>query len=209
MDPNFVRADNSNQPKIDAFTVAHFFKDNADYYAAEPKNVKQLYYSECRGRSLIGDGYRELNFVTRKLGGLDTIKSVVTCYLVHRRRYIRARVRATRRGSVQIRPIKFDKLRTISRRSRLRPDGPSSARGSSRRGPVKRTPHLSPEIPEATKDFIYCRSRYWKAPWAPCLPPSFLFLRPESTLTRNSPSVLCEFFYKFVTILDLRQCRSG
>ncbi|GBP52886.1 hypothetical protein EVAR_47541_1 [Eumeta japonica] len=44
MDPNFVRADNSNQPKIDAFTVAHFFKDNADYYAAEPKNVKQLFF---------------------------------------------------------------------------------------------------------------------------------------------------------------------
>ncbi|GBP77945.1 hypothetical protein EVAR_83193_1 [Eumeta japonica] len=40
MDPNFVRADNSNLPKIDAFTVAHFFKNNADYYAAELKNVK-------------------------------------------------------------------------------------------------------------------------------------------------------------------------
>ncbi|GBP29595.1 hypothetical protein EVAR_79144_1 [Eumeta japonica] len=40
MDPNFVRADNSNLPKIDAFMVAHFFKNNADYYAAELKNVK-------------------------------------------------------------------------------------------------------------------------------------------------------------------------
>ncbi|GBP50270.1 hypothetical protein EVAR_40812_1 [Eumeta japonica] len=40
MDPNFVRADNTNLPKIDAFMVAHFFKNKADYYAAELKNVK-------------------------------------------------------------------------------------------------------------------------------------------------------------------------
>ena len=40
MDPKFVRADNSNLPKIDAFMVAHYFKNNADYYAAELKNVK-------------------------------------------------------------------------------------------------------------------------------------------------------------------------
>ncbi|GBP47923.1 hypothetical protein EVAR_31463_1 [Eumeta japonica] len=40
MDPNFGRADNSNLPKIDAFMVAHFFKNNADYYAAELKNAK-------------------------------------------------------------------------------------------------------------------------------------------------------------------------
>ncbi|GBP32019.1 hypothetical protein EVAR_21052_1 [Eumeta japonica] len=40
MNPNFVRADNSNLPKIDAFMVAHFFKNNPDYYAAELKNVK-------------------------------------------------------------------------------------------------------------------------------------------------------------------------
>ncbi|GBP20933.1 hypothetical protein EVAR_9502_1 [Eumeta japonica] len=45
MDPNFVRADNSNLPKIDAFMVAHFFKNNADYYAAELKNVKTAIYS--------------------------------------------------------------------------------------------------------------------------------------------------------------------
>ncbi|CAH0577783.1 unnamed protein product [Chrysodeixis includens] len=40
MESNFVRADNSNLPKIDSFMVAMFFKDNADYYAAELKNVK-------------------------------------------------------------------------------------------------------------------------------------------------------------------------
>ena len=40
MESNFVRADNSNLPKIDAFMVALFFKNNADYYAVELKNVK-------------------------------------------------------------------------------------------------------------------------------------------------------------------------
>ncbi|KAL4712775.1 hypothetical protein ACJJTC_019427 [Scirpophaga incertulas] len=40
MDPNFVRADNSNLPKIDSFMVANFFKSNTDYYAAEFKNVR-------------------------------------------------------------------------------------------------------------------------------------------------------------------------
>ena len=39
MESNFVRADNSNLPKIDAFMVALFFKNNADYYAAKLKNV--------------------------------------------------------------------------------------------------------------------------------------------------------------------------
>lgn len=37
MDPK-VRADNSNLPKIDAFMVRLFFKNNSDYYAAELKN---------------------------------------------------------------------------------------------------------------------------------------------------------------------------
>lgn len=40
MEINFIRADNSNLPKIDAFMVAVFFKNNTDYYAAELKNVK-------------------------------------------------------------------------------------------------------------------------------------------------------------------------
>ena len=40
MESNLVRADNSNLQKIDAFMVALFFKNNADYYAAELKNVK-------------------------------------------------------------------------------------------------------------------------------------------------------------------------
>lgn len=35
-----MKADNSNLPKVDAFMVALFFKNNADYYAAELKNVK-------------------------------------------------------------------------------------------------------------------------------------------------------------------------
>ena len=48
MESNFVRADNSNLPKIDAFIGAVFFKNNGDYYAAEIKNVKQQckYYVE-------------------------------------------------------------------------------------------------------------------------------------------------------------------
>ena len=40
MESNFVRADNSNLTKIDAFMVTLFFKNNADYYAADFKNVK-------------------------------------------------------------------------------------------------------------------------------------------------------------------------
>ena len=40
MESSFVKAGNSNLPKIDAFMVALFFKNNADYYAAELKNVK-------------------------------------------------------------------------------------------------------------------------------------------------------------------------
>ena len=40
MESNFVRADNNNLPKIDAFKVALFLKTNADYYAVELKNVK-------------------------------------------------------------------------------------------------------------------------------------------------------------------------
>ena len=40
MESNLVLADNSNLQKIDAFMVAIFFKNNADYYAAELKNVK-------------------------------------------------------------------------------------------------------------------------------------------------------------------------
>ncbi|KAH9632803.1 hypothetical protein HF086_012628 [Spodoptera exigua] len=40
MESNYERADNSNLPKIDPFMVALFFKNNADYYAAELKNVK-------------------------------------------------------------------------------------------------------------------------------------------------------------------------
>ncbi|CAH1990295.1 unnamed protein product [Acanthoscelides obtectus] len=39
MDLNFVQADNSNLPKVDALMVAFFFKNNADYYAAELKHV--------------------------------------------------------------------------------------------------------------------------------------------------------------------------
>jgi len=40
MELNFVQADSRNLPKIDAFMVALFFKNNPDYYAAELKNVK-------------------------------------------------------------------------------------------------------------------------------------------------------------------------
>lgn len=40
MESNYERADNSNLPKINPFMVALFFKNNADYYAAELKNVK-------------------------------------------------------------------------------------------------------------------------------------------------------------------------
>ena len=41
MESNFVRADNSNLPKIDAFMVALVFKNYAEYYAAELKMLKQ------------------------------------------------------------------------------------------------------------------------------------------------------------------------
>lgn len=40
MDANFVQADSSNLPRIDALMVALFFKNNADYYSSELKNVK-------------------------------------------------------------------------------------------------------------------------------------------------------------------------
>ena len=40
MESNLVRADNSNLQTIDAFMVALFFKNNADYYSAELINVK-------------------------------------------------------------------------------------------------------------------------------------------------------------------------
>ncbi|XP_072934877.1 uncharacterized protein [Epargyreus clarus] len=40
MAKKFVRADSRNLPEIDSFMVARYFKNNADYYAAELKNVK-------------------------------------------------------------------------------------------------------------------------------------------------------------------------
>ena len=40
MELNLVRADNSNLQKIDAFKLALFFKNNADYYVAKLKNIK-------------------------------------------------------------------------------------------------------------------------------------------------------------------------
>jgi hypothetical protein len=40
MDTNFVQADNTNLPKIDALMVALFFKNNDDFCAAELRNVK-------------------------------------------------------------------------------------------------------------------------------------------------------------------------
>ncbi|GBP40329.1 hypothetical protein EVAR_86475_1 [Eumeta japonica] len=67
MDPNFVRADNSNLPKIDAFTVAHFFKNNADYYAAEHLNITfDLFQNKC---STGGRGYLPGDLGRRALSG--------------------------------------------------------------------------------------------------------------------------------------------
>lgn len=40
MEKNFVQADNTNLPKIDAISIARFFKNNPDFYAVELKNVK-------------------------------------------------------------------------------------------------------------------------------------------------------------------------
>lgn len=40
MDTNFVQADDSNLPKIDAFMIAQFFKNNTNFCAPELKNVK-------------------------------------------------------------------------------------------------------------------------------------------------------------------------
>ncbi|CAH1967460.1 unnamed protein product [Acanthoscelides obtectus] len=60
MDLNFVQADNSNLPKVDALMVAFFFKNNADYYAAELKHVKTTMF----GRESYGDdaiGYVQLH----------------------------------------------------------------------------------------------------------------------------------------------------
>ncbi|GBP60211.1 hypothetical protein EVAR_81357_1 [Eumeta japonica] len=61
MDPNFVRADNSNLPKIDAFMVAHFFKNNVDYYAAELANVKTAMYEDD---SMIAKIFRVFFYIT-------------------------------------------------------------------------------------------------------------------------------------------------
>ncbi|GBP65153.1 hypothetical protein EVAR_48630_1 [Eumeta japonica] len=78
MDPNFVRADNSNLPKINAFMVAHFFKNNADYYAAELKNVKTAMFChshhswllELRDHSDIGLLLAQADAGVRNPGGL-------------------------------------------------------------------------------------------------------------------------------------------
>ncbi|KAI8439757.1 hypothetical protein MSG28_013444 [Choristoneura fumiferana] len=69
METNFVRADNTNLPKIDAFMVARFFKNNADYYAAELKNVK----TAVSARESYGDdaiGYVQLH----RERGICTVK---------------------------------------------------------------------------------------------------------------------------------------
>ncbi|CAK1585692.1 unnamed protein product [Parnassius mnemosyne] len=69
MESNFVRADNSNLPKIDGFMVADFFKNNADYYAAEHKNVK----TAVSARESYGDdaiGYVQL----QREHGVCTVK---------------------------------------------------------------------------------------------------------------------------------------
>ncbi|CAH1995927.1 unnamed protein product [Acanthoscelides obtectus] len=69
MDLNFVQADNSNLPKVDALMVAFFFKNNADYYAAELKHVKTTMF----GRESYGDdaiGYVQLH----REHGLCTLK---------------------------------------------------------------------------------------------------------------------------------------
>lgn len=44
MEANLVRADNSNLPKIDAFMIALFFKNNFDYYAANMLKQQCNYY---------------------------------------------------------------------------------------------------------------------------------------------------------------------
>ncbi|KAI8426144.1 hypothetical protein MSG28_005094 [Choristoneura fumiferana] len=69
METNFVRADNTNLPKIDAFMVARFFKNNADNYAAELKNVK----TAVSARESYGDdaiGYVQLH----RERGICTVK---------------------------------------------------------------------------------------------------------------------------------------
>ncbi|CAH1961609.1 unnamed protein product [Acanthoscelides obtectus] len=69
MDLNFVQADNSNLPKVDALMVAFFFKNNADYYVAELKHVK----TTMSGRESYGDdaiGYVQLH----REHGLCTLK---------------------------------------------------------------------------------------------------------------------------------------
>ncbi|CAH2104028.1 unnamed protein product [Euphydryas editha] len=69
MEPNFVRADNSNLPKIDAFMVALFFKNNANYYGVELKNVKTAVSSkESYGDNAIG--YVQL----QRKDGICTVK---------------------------------------------------------------------------------------------------------------------------------------
>ncbi|KAK9736905.1 hypothetical protein QE152_g11184 [Popillia japonica] len=73
MEKNFVQADNTNLPKIDAISIARFFKNNPDFYAVELKNVK----TAISARESYGDdaiGYVQLN----RESGICTVKCKIT-----------------------------------------------------------------------------------------------------------------------------------